>query len=359
MTDGAVGRSAPRRDAVGKVTGAARYPADLQPDDVLHARVVFSGRPHARMVSMDTSAARGHSWCRRGVHRGRRARQRVRADDVRSAGHGRPGRDRAFPGGGRRQPLGRRPDRHRRGRDARTPPTGPPNASTSSGRTSRSSGTSTPRLTGEVLVRPDLHPESNVYVTYRLRKGDVAAGWEQADVVVEGTLRGALPGARLPAAGGGRELHRRGRDGSPSPSPASGPTRTRSRSRTPSTCRRTRSGSIYPAIGGAFGGREDMSLQIVMALASWRLAERGEHRPIRCQWSREESIVGHHKRHRGRIPARWGATADGRVVVAEATCHLDAGRLQLHDQQGRSATSTCASPGRTRSPTWPSTAMAC
>ena len=57
MTDGAVGRSAPRRDAEGKVTGAARYPADLQPDDVLHARVVFSGRPHARMVSMDTSAA--------------------------------------------------------------------------------------------------------------------------------------------------------------------------------------------------------------------------------------------------------------------------------------------------------------
>ena len=28
---------------------------------------------------------------------------------------------------------------------------------------------------------------------------------------------------------------------------------------------------VYPAIGGAFGGREDMSLQIVLALAAWRL----------------------------------------------------------------------------------------
>ncbi|MET0827118.1 MAG: molybdopterin cofactor-binding domain-containing protein, partial [Acidimicrobiales bacterium] len=51
----------------------------------------------------------------------------------------------------------------------------------------------------------------------------------------------------------------------------------------------------------------------------------GERRPVRCQWSREESMVGHHKRHRGRISARWGATADGKVVAAEATCLLDAG----------------------------------
>ena len=72
---------------------------------------------------------------------------------------------------------------------------------------------------------------------------------------------------------------------------------------------------IYPAIGGAFGGREDMSLQIVLALASLRLAELGETRPIRSQWSREESIVGHHKRHRGRIHARWGAKSDGTLVA--------------------------------------------
>ncbi|NJO85063.1 MAG: molybdopterin-dependent oxidoreductase, partial [Blastochloris sp.] len=59
---------------------------------------------------------------------------------------------------------------------------------------------------------------------------------------------------------------------------------------------------IYPAIGGAFGGREDMSVQIVLALAAWKLR-----RPIKIMWSREESILYHHKRHPIRVRAKWGA----------------------------------------------------
>ena len=38
---------------------------------------------------------------------------------------------------------------------------------------------------------------------------------------------------------------------------------------------------IYPAIGGAFGGREDMSVQIVLALAARKLG-----RPVKTVWSR-------------------------------------------------------------------------
>ena len=68
-----------------------------------------------------------------------------------------------------------------------------------------------------------------------------------------------------------------------------------------------------------------MTLQIVMALAARRLAALGDRRPIRAVWSREESIIGHHKRHRGRIHARWGADADGRITVAECDVLLDAG----------------------------------
>jgi len=81
----------------------------------------------------------------------------------------------------------------------------------------------------------------------------------------------------------------------------------------------------YVAIGGAFGGREDMSLQIVMAIGAWKLQQRGFTRPLRSQWTREESIVGHHKRHRGKIHARLGATREGRIVAVEADCYLDAG----------------------------------
>ena len=76
----------------------------------------------------------------------------------------------------------------------------------------------------------------------------------------------------------------------------------------------------YPAIGGAFGGREDMSLQIVLALAAWKTG-----RPIKTIWSREESIVGHHKRHPFIFKAKWGATKAGKVVAAQMDVISDAG----------------------------------
>ncbi len=77
---------------------------------------------------------------------------------------------------------------------------------------------------------------------------------------------------------------------------------------------------IYPAIGGAFGGREDMSVQIVLALAAQKVG-----RPVKTQWTREESILYHHKRHPITVRAKWGATHDGKLVAAEATVIGDAG----------------------------------
>ncbi|MCH8877369.1 MAG: xanthine dehydrogenase family protein [Chloroflexi bacterium] len=81
----------------------------------------------------------------------------------------------------------------------------------------------------------------------------------------------------------------------------------------------------YPAIGGAFGGREDMSVQIVLALAAWRLHARGIDRPIKIIWSREESIFGHNKRHPFVIRAKWGATAQGKLLAAEVRLIQDGG----------------------------------
>ena len=46
-----------RVDARDKVTGDALYPGDITPPDLLHGRILFSGQPHARMLSMDTRAA--------------------------------------------------------------------------------------------------------------------------------------------------------------------------------------------------------------------------------------------------------------------------------------------------------------
>ncbi|HMZ07853.1 MAG TPA: molybdopterin-dependent oxidoreductase, partial [Anaerolineales bacterium] len=69
---------------------------------------------------------------------------------------------------------------------------------------------------------------------------------------------------------------------------------------------------IYPAIGGAFGGREDLSVQIVLALAAMKLK-----RPVKIVWSRRESMIGHGKRHAVLLRAKWGATRDGKLVAIE------------------------------------------
>jgi xanthine dehydrogenase YagR molybdenum-binding subunit len=53
----AIGKSVPRFDAVQKVTGQARYTFDIQLPGMLHARRVVSTVPHARVKSIDTSAA--------------------------------------------------------------------------------------------------------------------------------------------------------------------------------------------------------------------------------------------------------------------------------------------------------------
>jgi CO/xanthine dehydrogenase Mo-binding subunit len=42
-------------------------------------------------------------------------------------------------------------------------------------------------------------------------------------------------------------------------------------------------------------------------------------------WSREESIIGHHKRHRAVIKAKWGATREGKITAVEAEAVMDAG----------------------------------
>ena len=82
---------------------------------------------------------------------------------------------------------------------------------------------------------------------------------------------------------------------------------------------------IYPAIGGAFGGREDMSVQIVLALAAYRLHQNGINRPVKTVWSREESIIGHHKRHPYHIHTKWGANKAGKLVAAETQIYADGG----------------------------------
>ena len=54
----AIGRSLPRVDGAGKVTGVTRFAGDVQLPGMVHARLVVSPHAHARLVRIDTSAAR-------------------------------------------------------------------------------------------------------------------------------------------------------------------------------------------------------------------------------------------------------------------------------------------------------------
>ena len=73
-------------------------------------------------------------------------------------------------------------------------------------------------------------------------------------------------------------------------------------------------------VGGAFGAREDISLQVHCALLALRTS-----RPIKMQYGREESFFGHVHRHPAKIYIRHHATRTGVLQRIEAKMYFDGG----------------------------------
>jgi len=73
-------------------------------------------------------------------------------------------------------------------------------------------------------------------------------------------------------------------------------------------------------VGGAFGGREDLSMQIHAAMLALHTS-----RPVKMVYSREESFSGHVHRHPARIHAEHRATREGRLVCVRMRILLDGG----------------------------------
>jgi CO/xanthine dehydrogenase Mo-binding subunit len=178
-------------------------------------------------------------------------------------------------------------------------------------------------------MQPDailLHPDqgSNIFCHYQIRKGDLETAFENADIIIEGEYRTpAQEHAYLQPEAGIAYID----DEERVTVELAGQWAHEDRKEIAHTLNlpEERIRVIYPAIGGAFGGREDMSIQIVLALAAWRLWQRGIKRPVKIIWSREESIIGHHKRHPYILRTRWGATRDGRVLAADVHVVADGG----------------------------------
>jgi xanthine dehydrogenase molybdenum-binding subunit len=72
--------------------------------------------------------------------------------------------------------------------------------------------------------------------------------------------------------------------------------------------------------GGAFGGKEDMSNQGQTALAAWLLGV-----PVKCTFSREESLLVHAKRHPIRMQYEAGCDAEGRLTALRVRMVGDSG----------------------------------
>ncbi|UCE31926.1 MAG: molybdopterin-dependent oxidoreductase, partial [Burkholderiales bacterium] len=69
---------------------------------------------------------------------------------------------------------------------------------------------------------------------------------------------------------------------------------------------------VPAAIGGGFGGKLDVSVQPLLAVAAWKLR-----RPVRIVYTRPESMVSTTKRHPARMRARLGCDAQGRLTAVD------------------------------------------
>ncbi len=307
-----------RVDAREKVTGDARYSGDLTPPDLLFGRVLFSGQPHARMISMDTGAAEALP----GVI------AILTAKDVPVNEYGLGVNDQpVLVGLGSNKPYAE--ISLWEGDHVAVVIAESEAIAARACALIHVEWEEMPLVTDVREAMKDeivLHPwhGSNILKHYKIRKGDMVAGWAAADVIVEGSYH--LPyqeHAYLQPEAGIGYIDREGRVTVEIGGQWAHKDQQQIAHALGLPIDQVR--VIYPAIGGAFGGREDMSLQIVLGLAAMRLNERGIRRPVRIIWSREESIIGHHKRHEAWVKTRWGATRDGKLTAVEAELILDSG----------------------------------
>jgi xanthine dehydrogenase D subunit len=166
---------------------------------------------------------------------------------------------------------------------------------------------------------PDLHPGGNVVRHVPIRRGDMAAGEALADVVVAGEYEvgmqdqaflGPESGLAVPAEDGGVDLFVATQwlhvDQRQVASALGLPIE---------KVRLTLAG-----VGGAFGGREDLSMQVHASLLALYTGK-----PVKMVYNREESFFGHVHRHPATLSYEHGARADGTLVYVRAAIYLDGG----------------------------------
>lgn len=306
MRSSVIGAPLPRHDALGKVTGATRYPGDLLGADTLRLNVLYAGVPHARITHLDVRPALSVP----GVV------AVLTAADIPFNAFGLIENDQPilcydvvrFTGDKVAVVVAETDEAAEAGRgaivvayDTLATVTDPRQA-----------------LAADAPLVHAAHG-SNVLFKLPIRKGDVAAGFAAADVILEGEFSTTWQEhAFLQPEAGVAFIDEQGRV----VVETAGQWLHEDRKQLAAMLQLPEEQVVvrYAAIGGAFGGREDLSVQHILALAAWKLQRR-----VGIVWSREESILGHHKRHPFQISCRWGATREGKITAVQAELLADGG----------------------------------
>ena len=325
MTTRIVGQSITRVDARAKVTGEAKYPGDFTMEGLLHMKILFAGRSHARVLRIDTSEAEAAPgvvaiFTAKDVPVNEYGLQTPDQPVLCGPGSSRPGADVVrFVGDQVALVVAETERTAARARDLirveyqDLPVVTDPFEALKPG---------APQLHSHRQpspIRPELCTEGNLICHHQIRKGDMVTGWAAADVIVEGEYHtSSQEHIYLQPEAGLAYIDDEGRVTVVVAGQWTWEDQQEIAHALDLLPEQVR--VIYPAIGGAFGGREDMSVQIVLALAVWKLR-----RPVKIVWSREESILGHCKRHPLWFHCKWGATSEGKLVAADVCVVADGG----------------------------------
>src|SRR5438128_5863950 len=297
-----IGESVLRADGPAKVRGDFIYSSDLHVDGMLWGATVRSTHPYARIISIDVSEARSMP----GVH------AVLTHEDV-------PG-SKLYGLEIQDQPvLAFDVVRYWGEAVALVAADHPEQARRAADKVRVEYQVLTPITNAEQALSedaPKLHPDGNITRHVRIRHGDSSA---RADVVIRGEYEigmqdqaplGPESGLAIPDGEGGVDLHiatqwlhvdqdqLAGILGLPK-----------------EKVRLTMAG-----IGGAFGAREDLSMQAHACLLALKTGL-----PVKISYSRPESFVGHVHRHPGRLTYEHGADRDGKLVYVRARIVLDGG----------------------------------
>ncbi len=300
-----IGRPLPRPDAVDKVTGAARYTDDYVFPGMLHARTLRAGVPHARIKRLDTARAKALP----GV-----VAVLTAADVPGEKNHGLVVQD--WPA--------LCADKVRYVGDAVAVV-----AAETREIASAALGLieveyeALPVVSDPVQARrpdaPTVHATGNLLKHIKVRKGDVAQGFAEADVILERTYHTPFYEHAFlePECAIGRIAE----DGRVEVIVGSQiPYQDRSQIARCLGLPDDQVRVIGALIGGGFGGKEDIAGQIHVALLA-----RVTGRPVKMLYDRHESLVFHPKRHATQIRVKVGAKRDGTLTAVETELYGDSG----------------------------------